>query len=116
MFNINKENIITLTRGDSITIPLFINQGTKFTPIRYKLADEDSVYIGITYPNQSFENAVIRKKYTSKDLNKNGDVEVKFNQCDTQYLTPGTYYYEVKLLRRNKFIDTIVSKTFFYLI
>lgn len=49
-------------------------------------------------PNQPFEDAVIKKRFTSKlsTTNGSGDLEVKFKPSDTEYLAPGKYYYAVK--------------------
>ena len=68
MLTISNNGFISLTRGDSFTVPLFINRGTVFHPRRYYIADNPNaaVYLGVMEPNQPFERAIIRKKYTSK--------------------------------------------------
>ena len=78
MFNITNDGIITLSRGDYVQIPLFINKGTDLIPVRYELKDTDIVYVGICLPNQPFENAVIRKRYDkdNRELNKYGDLVI----------------------------------------
>ena len=63
-FNITRDNIVSLTRGDSARFPLFINTGTAIKPVRYVLADEDEVYLAVMQPNQYFENAILKKKFT----------------------------------------------------
>ena len=68
MFNISDNCIINVTRGDSFELPLFLNQGTNVSPMRYVLTDKDEVYVGATECNQPFESALIRKKFTYKDL------------------------------------------------
>ena len=90
MFKIANNGIITVTRGDTFSLPLFINMGNEFTPYRYELKENDRVYVGVMEPNKSFENAIIRKMYTKDDMNKNGDIEVRFESKDTQFLLPGT--------------------------
>lgn len=49
-------------------------------------------------PNQPFEDAVIKKKFTSRlsTTNSSGDLEIKFKPSDTEYLAPGKYYYAIK--------------------
>lgn len=49
-------------------------------------------------PNQTFEEAIIKKRFTSKlsNINSAGDLEVKFKPSDTEYLAPGRYYYAIK--------------------
>lgn len=103
MLNINRTNgIITLNRGDCDSFPLFINTGTPIEPVRFDLRFNpgSELYFGVCEPNQRFEDAIIRKKYTGADLfnfNSNGDLMVEFTTDDTEYLLAGVYYYEIKL-------------------
>lgn len=118
MFSISNNGFISLTRGDSFTVPLFINRGTVFHPVRYYIADNPNaaVYLGVMEPNQPFERATIRKKYTSTSpVNENGDLIVEFTPNDTQYLFPGKYYYEVKVKLSDGNIDTIIPETEFFI-
>lgn len=121
MFIIDKNGIITVNRGDSFEIPLFINQGTDLSPMRWSMKDNDSeVFLGIVEPNQSFEDALIRKKYTKDDVNEFGDIVVSITHDDTRCLAPGKYYYEVKV----KFppdsvgrfqVNTVIPRTQFFI-
>lgn len=117
MFTISNDNIITLNRGDSAKTPLFINAGDEFSPVRYYLKDNDELYLGIMEPNQSFECAIIKKKFTSKDFNKNGDVIIKIEPDDTVCLIPGKYFYQVKAKILNEDgtydVNTVIEKTEF---
>ena len=103
MLSINRTNgIISLHRGDSDMFPLFINIGTSVEPVRFDLRKNpgSEVYFGVCQPNERFEDAIIRKKYTGADLfnfNSNGDLMIEFITEDTEYLLAGTYFYEVKL-------------------
>ena len=124
MFKISSNGIITLTRGDYATVPIFINanRGNRYEPIRYILQDSsyerDKVYFAVMTPNTPFTEAEIRKIYTRADLNRYGDVVVTFNPEDTANLLPGLYYYEVKLsIQKNnkEYIDTIIARRKFYL-
>lgn len=96
MVNISKDNNISMTRGDSWSVPLFLNKGTALTPLRRILSSRDAVYFAIMEPNQPFENAIVKKKFTNKDVNKNKDVVVKITPEDTSLLRPGKYYYQIK--------------------
>lgn len=119
MFKIANNGIITITKGDTFRLPLFINMGNEFTPYRYELTENDKVYVGVMEPNKSFEQAIIKKMYTKNDLNENGDVEVKFESKDTYFLLPGTYYYEIKVeitYQGSNHINTIVPKTKFIIL
>ena len=122
MFSMSKNGIITLTRGDSALIPIFINAGDKTDPIRYELQDFDVLYFGVMEPNAPFQHSIIRKVLTKDDLNKKCDAVVKLGMNDTQYLQPGTYYYEVKLNKKTNGnlndegdVDTVVPRTKFIL-
>lgn len=141
MLTISNRGIITVNRGDTFSVPLFINQGTELHPIRYELNSEDKVYLGIfksgadclineenvkffiedgvTYLgipeiNKYFENALVRKTLSSDDLNDNNDVVIKFTHEDTRFLLPGNYQYQIRaVIIRNgeETVNTIVKKT-----
>lgn len=119
MFNVTNTGIITITRGDSASVPLFINKGTEPSPLRFILGERDKVYLGVAEPNKKFENAVIRKVFTKDDLNEFGDVVIKFNEEDTVNLIPSKYFYQIKLEYYDKDqkrqVNTIVPNTEFYI-
>lgn len=141
MLTISNNGIITVNRGDNFSVPLFINQGTEFEPIRYRLTGDDEVYLGIFSSDANylldttgtkvfvedeityigipeidiyFENALVRKTLTVSDLNVNGDVVIKFVNTDTKFLLPGNYYYQIRVKitkDSEEYINTIVKKT-----
>lgn len=121
MFNIDKNGIIYVNRGDSFELPLFINKGTDLVPLRWDIKNTGAeVFFALTEPNQMFEDALVRKKYTQDDINELGDVVIKMTHDDTKCLCPGKYYYQIKL----KFppdeddtyqVNTIVPKTQFFI-
>lgn len=125
MIDLSRNGIIEVNRGDSFELPLFINQGTDITPIRYNMKDSNSeVYVGVMEPNQPFERAIIRKKYTKDDVNENGDIVIKFSSNDTVCLLPGKYYYQIKIKLYNNYdnnkedynINTVVPMTQFIIV
>lgn len=116
MVNISKNGFITLNRGDTVQTSLFINIGTPCSPSRYYIKDHPKTvaYLGVIEPNQPFENAIIRKKYTSESpINEDGDLIIEITSKDTEYLLPGKYYYMVKVVFDDGTIDTIIPKTDF---
>ena len=121
MFNISRDGIVTLSRGDNVSIPLFINAGTEIAPVRYPLQDNDIIYFGVCEPNQPFETAIVRKVYDkdNREINDNGDLVITFDSNDTEYLEDGLYYYIVKLSTKNEngdeLITTLIHKTKFYI-
>ena len=119
MFQINNK-IITLVRGDSFKSPIIINAGTFLEPIHYTLTKDDTLYFALMEPNQSFENAILKKVYTSdSEKNDDGDIYLIFSSSDTENLLPGVYYYTIKLattINNKTTVDTIVPNTQFYII
>ena len=121
MFNISNNGIITINRGDTFTLNVFVNLGTSLEPIQYYLQPEDKLYFALMEPNQPFEDALIRKVATSADMLENGLVKITFSAEMTEYLLPGVYYYTVKLTRPeessgqevSQLVDTIIGKTRF---
>ncbi len=119
MVNISKSQIISMNRGDTLSLPIFINAGTKIAPLRYNLGSGDKVYVGISEPNQKFEHALIKKVYTSDDVNEHGDPVLNLRPEDTEHILPGLYYYEIKLVstsEEDEIVNTIVPKRKFYIV
>ena len=133
MFNIAFNGIITVNRGDSFRFPLTINFGSTLNPETYLLNEHDKVYFAVMEPNQPFECALIKKVFTSKDINENREIEISFKPKDTECVLPGKYYYQIKLQRFHKKtdsegnelpywdmedydVDTVVDKTQFFIL
>ena len=116
MYRIKDDGTLIISKGDSFSVPLFINVGTKEAPIRLDLSvlPSASIYLGVYAIHSSFENSIVRKKFTVKDINEKGDIIVNFKREDTIYLNPGNYYYEVKLRLKNEkdgeFIRTVIGR------
>lgn len=99
MINISNNGFISINRGDTFTVPLFINKGTKQDPVRLYVQNHPNaeVFLGVMEPNQSFEHAIIKKRFTpSSDVNQFGDLVLSFKDTDTINLLPGLYYYCIK--------------------
>lgn len=142
MFTIVGNGIITLNRGDTFTIPLDINIGTGVAPKYYTLKgpqnedypeDRDRLFFALLEPNQRWEDAIVKKVYTSDDIAVEYGVPLlHFYSEDTEYLKPGTYYYQVKLLRSRfndmsenvdksiddgfEHVDTVIPRTKFIIL
>lgn len=124
MFTISNNNIISLSRGDEVSTPIFINWGTQIRPVRYTLQDGDKLYFYLYEPNYSCDRCLLEKEYTNKDLNEYGDVILTFDESDTKHLLPGEYYYEIKVERvetdgeliTNEIMNTIVPQTKFFIV
>ena len=120
MFKITSNGIVTVNRGDSFELPVMLHTGHTMAPISYSLQPEDVVYLGIMEPNQPFETAIVRKKFTYEDLDKDGNIYIRFWPKDTVCLLPGKYYYQIKIQTFDKQtgqydVETVVDKTLFYI-
>lgn len=90
--------IIKINRGDSFEFNIKVQE--KYSDTKYLLATTEAVYFALLYPHQKFEDAIFIKGYTLEDQNVNtGEVSIKITPNDTRCLTPGVYYYTVKLQR-----------------
>ena len=123
MVTISNNGMISLNRGDSFSIPLFINGGSELVPLRYSLTahPETEIYFGVMEPGQAFENALIRKKYTHKSkINEFGDLIIYLRSEDTEYLSPGKYYYQVRAKftdeENNEHVETVIQKKQFMIL
>jgi hypothetical protein len=123
-FNIADNGIITINRADTFKTTIFVNLGTKLNPVRYILQGNDRLYFGLMEPGQYFEHAILKKVMTPADVDpETGDVNFSFKMADTEWLHPGVYYYEIKLLiasedsdSDDEEVDTIVPKTKFIIL
>ena len=116
MMTIGRDGSIQICRGDSFFVPLFINEGTDLQPIRYEMQEGDKVYVGVTEPNQPFENAIIKKVYNYDDeKTEYGDLLLVFDVEDTEHLLQGQYYYSVKIKRGDK-VDTLIPERNFIIL
>lgn len=120
MYTISDNGIITLNAGDDFEMPVFINGGDEWTPLRYILQPGDALYFVVAEHKQPFDQAIIRKIFTYKDLDINGDVIVRLNHDDTKNVVPGTYGYEIKVSIFDRFgvehINTIVPRQKFFIL
>ena len=116
---LTKTGILSLIRGDSFSMAAYINSGTGLVPVRYTFKNTDKLYFAIMQPNEMFENAVVKKIFTVADLDVNGDITISLVPTDTEYLTPGKYYYQIKLLTTDlsdaEQIITVTPKSLFFI-
>ena len=79
MFNMGANNSISVNRGDTFSIPLFINVGSEYDPEQYAFPGDGEIYLGLMEPNQLFEDAILKKKYDSSNINEEGNIVIEFN-------------------------------------
>lgn len=111
---------ITHYRGDTLTTPIRIFEGDRLCPTQYILNENDVLYLGIMEPGQAFEDAVIKKVFTSdSEKDVDGNVILHLKSTDTEFVAPGTYYYTLKLKQvqdDNIMVTTILKPTLFWLL
>ena len=96
MLSVTSVGQIRLSRGDSFQVPFYINQGTGMDPLVYVMIPEVEFYFAVMEPNQPWEQAIIKKRYTVADT-ENDAVILQLEPQDTMCLLPGLYYYQIKL-------------------
>lgn len=112
MINIDRNGNISINRGDTFKVPLFIDCSKDiFNSIRFPLKERDEIYFYLVEPNTPSKFPLIKQIYKKEDINENGDIILKFIHDDTCWINPGTYYYEIKLRRKLEegFEDILVT-------
>lgn len=107
---LSNNQILKITRGDSFVLPIFINLRNRLDPERYILLDGDKLYFSVMEAGKSFEESLIKKILTSENLNKHGDPVLEFTPNDTEFVVPGRYYMQIKLLLADGTVLTILPK------
>lgn len=117
MFQVTDEGMIYLSRGDTCTITLAVLSGNNMCNYLYPLEEGDKIYFGLTEPNQRFEDAILKKVYTKEDVDEDGNVEIKFNPTDTEYLKEQMYFYTIKLSNQDQTrVETLIDKKRFFIV
>lgn len=114
MLTIDNNGNITINRGDTFKVPLFIDIGwDMFHSLRFPIKEGDDIFLYIIEPNQPLERCLLKQTYTEEDTNERGDILIKFTNADTEWLHPGTYYYEIRLQRKwcEGYEDALVTLT-----
>ena len=121
LYIIEKDKVITMNRGDHASF--MINLKTGIFPFEkpYTLKEGDILFFGLMEPNQHFENAFLKKELHYDDYDvEGGMLRVTIEPEDTIEMLPGTYYYQIKLLREDidgeVIVDTVVQKTKFIIV
>jgi hypothetical protein len=106
---------LEMVRGDTFSLPLELNEGSREYFKRYTLGDDEKLYIGIMKPNQSFENADIRCMLDNTcDKDSAGNVIFKLSPDHTINMNPGKYYFTIKYSNGND-VYTLVDNKLFYI-
>ena len=113
---INKNKVISITRGDYVQIPFRFEKGDFPRRELVEIGDNDIIFFGLMDPNQHFEHALVKKEFSKDDFDSEGNFILTIDTDDTLELMCGTYYYEIKLLTEDAHITTLVQKTKFIIV
>ena len=116
MYCINDTNCFTLTRGDTFEFPLVINKNNNDIDFElYPLTDADTIYVAILEPNQSFEDAIIRKVITKDSpTDTENHPLLRLSSADTEFLRTGKYFITIKL-QHNEDVTTLLQMKEFWI-
>lgn len=100
MVQIDNSQTIRMSLGDDVSFPLFVNVGSKLSPIRYefKVGSEDLIYFYILYPNDLWEDALETLEFdcVEDNINENGDIIITIPSDITERLGEGKFEYQVR--------------------
>ena len=116
MMTVSNNNIIKVTRGDTVPLTFTVHNITNDVEVKDDVLLEagDSLYFGLMEPNQPFERALIRMKVTAEsDMT---EVPLELGPEMTEFLLTGLYYYSVKIERKDGKVETLIKKTKFYIL
>ena len=130
MFKIDSNQTIKMSKGDDVKFPVFLNQGTLLTPLRYPIYENMGceLYFSIYYRND-FDNPILKKTFkdngeivTEKsngyksvktgvdNINDNNDFIVRFEPDDTNDLNEDSYVYQIKALIIDKDVEPVENE------
>lgn len=119
---VRKNHVISMVRGDhakfSFEIPteLLELDDTDVIP-KYVLPGGVVLYFALMFPNKPFEDSILIKEYSTID-EENDSLVVELSSADTELLTPGCYYYTIKLATNlgEGEVYTIIPNTKFFIV
>ena len=130
MFKIDSNQTIKMSKGDDVKFPVFLNQGTSLTPLRYPIYENMGceLYFSIYYRND-FDNPILKKTFkdngeivTEKsngyksvktgfdNINDNNDFIIRFEPEDTNDLNEDSYVYQIKALIVDKDVEPVENE------
>ena len=76
------------------------------------MTNTDVVYFALMEPNQTFEQAILKKVFTTESpKTEDGNIIIHLKSTDTQNLLPGIYSYTIKLTTVNIETDETIVTT-----
>ena len=84
MLSVDNSGNITVNRGDTFKLPLFIDCNKDiFNSVRFPLKEGDKIFFFLIEPNTFIKHYLLKQIYTKEDVNENGDIMLKFINQDT---------------------------------
>ena len=111
MYFINTMPEVQLHRGDTFSLDCTIYSGNNLDRKLYKIDEKDEIYFALLEPNQIWEDALVKKKYTS-----NFESKIDLLPNDTKCLLPGLYYYQIKLRKSENEVYTLCNRSKLYIL
>ena len=96
---------LEFVRGDTVSIPLRLNFGTREYPEIRELTDNEQLVVALMRPNQPYEEAIIKK---TLDKDSEHPSIFSLSHDDTVNLDIGKYYFTVKYINNNE-VETVVN-------
>lgn len=90
-----KNNMITVTKGDSFWATISIND--------YEPDPNDEIRFALKSSLDDEEQPIIFKTIPTETM------ELKLDSADTKQLDVGSYYYDVQITLTNGFVDTFIN-------
>jgi hypothetical protein len=90
---------IEIIRGDTISLKLNLNSGTRECPVYSGMPADSRLEIYIIPPNEPADNAVIVKTLTSDDVGIGNIPTLNLSTDESSTLDLGKYYLTIKMLQ-----------------
>lgn len=91
---------IEIIRGDTVSLKLNLNSGTRENPEFLGMPAYSTLEVYIIPPNEPIEGAVIKKEITSEDIEIGNTPELELSAEESALLEIGKYYLTIKLLQK----------------
>jgi len=106
-----KDNIITMTRGDSVSIKVTCMQNTDEGPVEYAPEQGDVVRFALKSNRMNPARSQYKddEPLITKTLN-NADMLLELTPADTKPLGFGTYDFDIQITLANGTVDTFIPE------
>ena len=95
MLNVGRDGSLSVVRGDSFSLPIFVNALHYPGVSRYSMASHPgaTLYFYVMLWGQQPDSAIFARTLTSADANANGDAVLSMTSAETESLPAGCHQY-----------------------